>query len=156
MLVILNSWILTAEFNVQLLSSPNSTINCELLMTEKFIPTRNSFILTYTNVWIEVGDWAGWQSVSQTSNCFDLTVSSIEINRHLVNRFHDAACLIVRYPRFNKKLWVIDDREVYFYPKQFYFDLHQRLNRSRWLNRVTECFTNVKLFWFNCFFHRNR
>ena len=60
-------------------------------MGDKLIPTRNSFILTYTNVWIEVDGWTEWQSVSQTSNCFDWTVSSIEINRHLVNRFHYAA-----------------------------------------------------------------
>ena len=57
MLVILNSWLLTAEFNTQLLSSPNSTINCELLMTEKFTFTRNIFIVTCTNVWIEVDVW---------------------------------------------------------------------------------------------------
>ena len=31
------------------------------------------------------------QSIWQTSNCFDLTVSSIEIDRNLVRRFHDAA-----------------------------------------------------------------
>ena len=60
-------------------------------MRDKFIPTRDSFILTCTNVWIEVDDWTEWQSVSQTSNCFDSTVSSIEIDSDLVNRFHRAA-----------------------------------------------------------------
>ena len=60
-------------------------------MADKFIPTRKSFILTCANVCIEVADWTEWQSVSQTSNCFDLTVSSIEINRDLVRRFHRAA-----------------------------------------------------------------
>ena len=47
-------------------------------MTGKFISTQNSFILTCTNVWTKVADWTEWQSVWQTSNCFDLTVSSIE------------------------------------------------------------------------------
>ena len=60
-------------------------------MGDKLIPTRNSFILTYTNVWIEVDGWTEWQNVSQTSNCFDSTVSSIEIDRDLVIRFHVAA-----------------------------------------------------------------
>ena len=60
-------------------------------MRDKFIPTRDSFILTSTNFWIEVDDWTEWQSVSQTSNCFDSTVSSIEIDSDLVNRFHFAA-----------------------------------------------------------------
>ena len=45
----------------------------------------------YTNVWTIVADWTEWQSVWQTSNCFDLTVSSIEIHRILVDRFHIAA-----------------------------------------------------------------
>ena len=31
------------------------------------------------------------QSIWQTSNCFDLTVSSIEIDRNLIERFHRAA-----------------------------------------------------------------
>ena len=60
-------------------------------MTEKFIPTRNSFILTCTNVWIEVDGRTEWQSVSQTSNCFNSTVSSIEIDSDFVRRFHVAA-----------------------------------------------------------------
>ena len=60
-------------------------------MTDRFIPTRNSFILTSINVWTKVADWTEWQNVWQTSNCFDLTVSSIEIDYHLVNRFHNAA-----------------------------------------------------------------
>ena len=60
-------------------------------MTQKFIFTRNSFIFTCTNVWIEVGDWTEWQSVLQTSNCFNSTVSPIEIDSDLVNRFHGAA-----------------------------------------------------------------
>ena len=55
-------------------------------MTDRFITTRNSFILTSTNV----GDWTEWQNVWQTSNCFDLTVSFIEID-DLVKRFHCAA-----------------------------------------------------------------
>ena len=60
-------------------------------MTGKFISTQNSFILTCTNVWTKVADWTEWQSVWQTSNCFDLTVSSIEIDDDLVVRFHIAA-----------------------------------------------------------------
>ena len=60
-------------------------------MTGKFISTQNSFILTCTNVWTKVADWTEWQSVWQTSNCFDLTVSSIEIDDDLVGRFHYAA-----------------------------------------------------------------
>ena len=60
-------------------------------MGDKFIPTRNSFILTCTNVWLKVDDWTEWQSVSKTSNRLDLTVSSIEINRYLVIYFHYAA-----------------------------------------------------------------
>ena len=60
-------------------------------MADRFIPTRNSFILTSINVWTKVTDWTEWQSVWQTSNCFDLTVSSIEIDNDLVVRFHDAA-----------------------------------------------------------------
>ena len=60
-------------------------------MADKFISTRNSFILTSTNVWKKVADSTEWQNVWQTSNCFDLTVSSIEIDYHLVLRFHDAA-----------------------------------------------------------------
>ena len=60
-------------------------------MADRFIPTRNSFILTSINVWTKVTDWTEWQSVWQTSNCFDLTVSSIEIDYHLVQRFHLAA-----------------------------------------------------------------
>ena len=60
-------------------------------MIEKFIFTRNIFVLTCTNVWIEVDDWTEWQSVSQTSNCFNSTVSSIEIDSDLVDRFLSAA-----------------------------------------------------------------
>ena len=60
-------------------------------MADKFIPTRNNFILTCTNVWTKVADWTEWQSIWQTSNCFDLTVSSIEIDDDLVERFHRAA-----------------------------------------------------------------
>ena len=60
-------------------------------MADKFIPTRNNFILSCTNVWTKVADWTEWQSVWQTSNCFDLTVSSIEINDHHVERFRNAA-----------------------------------------------------------------
>ena len=60
-------------------------------MTGKFISTQNSFILTCTNVWTKVADWTEWQSVWQTLNCFDLTVSSIEIGIDLVARFHRAA-----------------------------------------------------------------
>ena len=60
-------------------------------MTDRFITTRNSFILTSTNVWTKVADWTELQSVWQTSNCFDLTVSSIEIDDYLVRRFHNAA-----------------------------------------------------------------
>ena len=60
-------------------------------MTDKFISTRNNFILTSTNVWTKVDDWTECQSVWQTSNCFDLTVSSIEIDDDLVDRFHYAA-----------------------------------------------------------------
>ena len=60
-------------------------------MTGTFISTQNSFILTCTNVWTKVADWTEWQSVWQTSNCFDLTVSSIEIDDDLVDRFHNAA-----------------------------------------------------------------
>ena len=60
-------------------------------MTDKFISTRNNFILTSTNVWREVADWTECQSVWQTSICFDLTVSSIEIDDDLVERFLDAA-----------------------------------------------------------------
>ena len=60
-------------------------------MADKFIPTRNNFILSCTNVWTKVADWTEWQSVWQTSNCFDLTVSSIEIDDDLVRRFHRAA-----------------------------------------------------------------
>ena len=60
-------------------------------MADKFIPTRNNFILSCTNVWTKVADWTEWQSVWQTSNCFDLTVSSIEIDDDLVSRFHNAA-----------------------------------------------------------------
>ena len=60
-------------------------------MADRFIPTRNSFILTSTNVWTKVADWTEWQNVWQTSNCFDLTVSSIEIDDDLIYRFHDAA-----------------------------------------------------------------
>ena len=60
-------------------------------MTDRFIPTRNSFILTSTNVWTKVADWTEWQNVWQTSNCFDLTVSSIEIDDDLFDRFYDAA-----------------------------------------------------------------
>ena len=52
-------------------------------MTEKFIFTRNIFVLTCTNVWIEVDGWTEWQNVSQTWNCFDSTVSSIEIDRFI-------------------------------------------------------------------------
>ena len=60
-------------------------------MTDRFIPTRNSFILTSTNVWTKVADWTEWQNVWQTSNCFDVTVSSIEIHNDVVDRLHDAA-----------------------------------------------------------------
>ena len=60
-------------------------------MADKFIPTRNNFILSCTNVWTKVADWTEWQSVWQTSNCFDLTVSSIEIDYDLVERFLAAA-----------------------------------------------------------------
>ena len=61
-------------------------------MAGKFIPTRNSFILTCTNVWKEVADWTEWQSVWQTSNCFDLTVSFTENDRDPVEeRFLSAA-----------------------------------------------------------------
>ena len=60
-------------------------------MADKFISTRNSFILTSTNVWKKVADSTEWQNVWQTSNCFDLTVSSIEIDDHLFYRLHDAA-----------------------------------------------------------------
>ena len=60
-------------------------------MADKFISTRNNFILTSTNVWKKVANWTEWQSVWQTSNCFDLTVSSIEIDDDLVVRFHIAA-----------------------------------------------------------------
>ena len=60
-------------------------------MADKFISTRNSFILTSTNVWKKVADSTEWQNVWQTSNCFDLTVSSIEIDDDLVRRFHRAA-----------------------------------------------------------------
>ena len=60
-------------------------------MADRFIPTRNSFILTSINVWTKVTNWTEWQSVWQTSNCFDVTVSSIEIDNDVVDRFHDAA-----------------------------------------------------------------
>ena len=60
-------------------------------MADKFIPTRNNFILTCTNVWTKVADWTEWQSIWQTSNCFDVTVSSIEIDSDLIERFHNAA-----------------------------------------------------------------
>ena len=60
-------------------------------MADKFISTRNSFILTSTNVWKKVADSTEWQNVWQTSNCFDLTVSSIEIDYDLIVRFHIAA-----------------------------------------------------------------
>ena len=60
-------------------------------MADRFIPTRNSFILTSINVWTKVTDWTEWQSVWQTSNCFDLTVSSIEIDDDLIERFLAAA-----------------------------------------------------------------
>ena len=60
-------------------------------MADKFISTRNSFILTSTNVWKKVADSTEWQNVWQTSNCFDLTVSSIEIDYDLVERFLAAA-----------------------------------------------------------------
>ena len=61
-------------------------------MAGKFIPTRNSFILTCTNVWKEVAHWTEWQSVWQTSNCFDLTVSFTENDRDPVEeRFLSAA-----------------------------------------------------------------
>ena len=60
-------------------------------MADKFVPTRNSFILTSTNVWKKVADSTEWQNVWQTSNCFDLTVSSIEIDYDLIVRFHIAA-----------------------------------------------------------------
>ena len=60
-------------------------------MADRFIPTRISFILTSTNVWKKVADWTEWQSVWQTSNCFNLTVSSIEIDSDLIERFHYAA-----------------------------------------------------------------
>ena len=51
---------------------------CELLMTDKFIPTGNSFLFTYISVWTKVADLTEWQSALQTSNCFNSTVSSIE------------------------------------------------------------------------------
>ena len=60
-------------------------------MSDKFIPTRNSFVLTSTNVWTKLDDWTELQSVWQTWNCFDLTVSSIEIDEDLIIRFRDAA-----------------------------------------------------------------
>ena len=60
-------------------------------MADKLVPTRNSFILTSTNVWKKVADSMEWQNVWQTSNCFDVTVSSIEIYNDVVYRFHDAA-----------------------------------------------------------------
>ena len=60
-------------------------------MTDKFISTRNNFILTSTNVWTKVANWTECQSVWQTSNCFDVTVSSIEIERKVIYRFYDAA-----------------------------------------------------------------
>ena len=60
-------------------------------MADKFISTRNSFILTSTNVWKKVADSTEWQNVWQTSNCFDLTVSSIEIDYDLAERFLAAA-----------------------------------------------------------------
>ena len=60
-------------------------------MADKFVPTRNSFILTSTNVWTKVANWTECQSVWQTSNCFDLTVSSIEIDYDLAERFLAAA-----------------------------------------------------------------
>ena len=54
---------------------------------------QNSFILAFAKVWIKVADWTAWQSVCQTSNCFDLTASSIEIDRDLVGHFHSAASI---------------------------------------------------------------
>ena len=61
------------------------------MQADRFIATRNSFILTSTNVWTKVADSTEWQNVWQTSNCFDLTVSSIEIDYHLAERFLAAA-----------------------------------------------------------------
>ena len=61
------------------------------MQADRFISTRNSFILTSTNVWKKVADTTEWQNVWQTSNCFDLTVSSIEIDDDLFDRFYDAA-----------------------------------------------------------------
>ena len=61
-------------------------------MADKYILTRNNFVFTCTNVWTKVADWTEWKSVWQTSNCFDLTVSFIEIDRDLIYCFHDAAC----------------------------------------------------------------
>ena len=59
-------------------------------MTDKFIPTQNSFTLSCTNVWTKVADWTEWQCLANVK-LFDLTVSSIEIDQHLVDRFHRAA-----------------------------------------------------------------
>ena len=44
---------------------------------------------------------------------------------------------IVRYPHFQNKLWIIDGRQVYSQPKQFYINLHWCLNKRSSLNRVT-------------------
>ena len=41
-------------------------------------------------IWTKEANWTEWQSVSQKSNCFDLTVSSIEINNDPVGSFHYA------------------------------------------------------------------
>ena len=62
-----------------------------IIDVSNFLPTCNSFILTCTNVWTNVVNWTEWQSVLQTSNCFDLNVSSIEINKGLFRRFRYAA-----------------------------------------------------------------
>ena len=60
-------------------------------MTDKFIPTGNSFLFTYISVWTKVADLTEWQSALQTSNCFNSTVSSIENGYGFVKRFHVAA-----------------------------------------------------------------
>ena len=126
-------------------------------MAGRFIPTRYSFILTSTNVWTKVADWTEWQIVCQTSSCFDLTVSSIEIDRDIVKRFHDAArngdvSLIESMLQEGVPVDCVngDDQTALFraaeYNKTDVIRLHHKL--WRWYTRTFRCIEQLN--WSHC------
>ena len=51
----------------------------------------------------------------------------------------------VPIPHFQMKLWIIDDRQLYFPLKQFSFYLHEHLNKIRWMERVWVMHTSFSL-----------